>query len=389
MKKTLLLAALGALSVSAHAQFTDDFESYADGPLLSGGWLAWGNSNSEAGTVVSNMARSGSKSVKIDTNGDAGFSDYTDAVHPWTGFSTGKYVVRSWMYLPTGGATGSTPYYILMNLYNGTGGEWSVQMKFSGATGKVTSDMLALTDQVQPDIAYDQWVPIHHYVDLDLVAGGNERGEVREFYNWTRLETAAFQAGFIHTWKAANATPSEIQNIDLFINPEGGSAVQHYYDDVQILPNTHNVNASAVATTEGEEFGGDLDSLSASDDNSYCAFNDAVSLASKILVTTNTDLPSIIAFTFNFELRVERPGVQYAVYFKNYTTNTMQFQAGATAPTTDVSGSVTVSTDAMRYMSGMGEMQAEFRFSPINDEDPSQDGWLHCVDVANYSVTAF
>src|SRR5262245_48230716 len=110
MRKTFLLAALTVVAGAAHAQFSDGFESYVTGPLVTGGWGGWDGVAANAGDVSTAQAHAGTKSVRIHTNGSTSFNDYTDAVHPWTGFSTGKWVVRTWQFLPAGCTTGSTPY---------------------------------------------------------------------------------------------------------------------------------------------------------------------------------------------------------------------------------------------------------------------------------------
>ena len=69
---------------------------------------------------------------------------------------------------------------ILMNNYTGTGVgyEWSVQMQFNGLTGLVKDFDVAAANQQNRNVVFDQWVPIHVYVDLaNGVASATENGQ--------------------------------------------------------------------------------------------------------------------------------------------------------------------------------------------------------------------
>lgn len=392
IKRSLALMGLATISAGGFAAtFFDGFESYSTGPLVTGGWGGWDNVAANAGKVSTAQAFAGTKSINIHTSGAADFSDYTDAVHPWAGFSTGKYVVSAWQFLPAGSTTGSTPYFILMNKYDGTGVgyQWSSQVRFSGVDNKVHDDYLADANQNLPSIVYGTWTPIHVYVDLDAMFGGIERGEQRTWYNWTRLESSAWLGlGNVRTWKDTSATPTEIQNVDLFVNPEGGSPVDHYYDNLAIRENVSTVHANSVMDIDGFNIGGDLDSLQASDNNSYVAFNDDVSLLCTLEFGGNNNLPSIVAVTFNMEHSVGRPGLSYAVSMYNYATNTWVNKGGGVAPTADAVHSSVVTTGANDY-SSKGAMKSRVTYAPINDEDPAQDGWPHSIDEVSWTSTAF
>jgi hypothetical protein len=42
---------------------------------------------------------------------------------------------------------------------------------------------------------------------------------------------------------------------------------------------------------------------------------------------------------------------------------------------------------ASQFVGSSGQMKLRVTWAPINDEDPTQDGWLHYVDVVRWFVS--
>lgn len=137
---------------------------------------------------------------------------------------------------------------------------------------------------------------------------------------------------------------------------------------------------SSISTTEGEEFLGDLSSVATSDDTYYSAFNDASTLGCTIEALGNGALVNASCLWLNYEGRVERIGLAEEVRLWDYVSNSWVFAYGRVAPATDQPAVVTILAKANRHVGGFGQTAAQIRWSPVNDEDPSQDGWLHNLD---------
>ena len=105
MKKLLLSAAFAVPFIYSAQMMSEDFDSYADGDMLSvvgtaNGWGEWGGGSgtAESCTVSSMYAVSGTNSGKsIDGN---------DGLWTWTDITTGKITVSMNLYVPVGGAGG-------------------------------------------------------------------------------------------------------------------------------------------------------------------------------------------------------------------------------------------------------------------------------------------
>ena len=150
-----------------------------------------------------------------------------------------------------------------------------------------------------------------------------------------------------------------------------------------------NVNPGSIITLEGEEFGGGLAEVLSSNNAYYESFNDATSLACRIQVQSNS-APTVgtnptVAFTF--EAKVARPGLQQQVDFWRFDNNTWENVDGRVATTADQSFTVS-RTSGARFVDNVNHIvRARASWSPINDEDPAQDGWLHSIDRATWQVS--
>ncbi|HMS56265.1 MAG TPA: hypothetical protein PKA27_12775 [Fimbriimonadaceae bacterium] len=153
--------------------------------------------------------------------------------------------------------------------------------------------------------------------------------------------------------------------------PEAGSSV---------------INPSGYTVLDGEEFEGDLNSLVSSDDNKLCVFNDPTTLNAGVQFDGSTTVTNPGTFKFRFEYNVARPGLAYAASLYRWTTGAYVFAGGNTATTSDTSVEIVLSSNRSDYVGNAGALRSKVAFGPINDEDPSQDGWLHCFDVVEWEL---
>ncbi|MFG0286032.1 MAG: hypothetical protein ACF8R7_16565 [Phycisphaerales bacterium JB039] len=194
-----------ALAGAAQAQWSDNFDSYATGSLLTGGWDGWDGSAAAAGIVTTDQALSGPNSLEI--------SGGADAVHPFSGYTSGQWTLSAWNYIATGDLTADT-YFIVNNQYNPGGPyTWAVEMQFDVDTATVMDDFRAHTPI---PVVFDQWVELRFEIDLDA-------DTIDSYYNGTLLSSGQYTR--------AAGDPLEIANIDLFT-----TGARSYYDDISLIP---------------------------------------------------------------------------------------------------------------------------------------------------------
>ena len=85
------------------------------------------------------------------------------------------------------------------------------------------------------------------------------------------------------------------------------------------------------------------------------------------------------------EASVNRAGLAQQVSFFNWQSQTWNFAAGTIAPVVDTALELRTLLVAS-YVAGDGSVRAKVGWNPINDEDPAQDGWLHHLDVAKWTL---
>lgn len=148
-----------------------------------------------------------------------------------------------------------------------------------------------------------------------------------------------------------------------------------------------NTCPTTAVQVVGELFFGGVSDLCASDDNYYSAFNDAVSLACSVeigAIVPNRNPGTVVLRT---EGSVQRSGIQEQLQLFNNNTNSWTTVNGRVATTTDSTVTVTRTVNANHFVNaGSGAISARITWSPINDEDPSQDGYEHRLDLVTFSA---
>ena len=90
------------------------------------------------------------------------------------------------------------------------------------------------------------------------------------------------------------------------------------------------------------------------------------------------------SLTFHLETAVGRNGVSQQVDMFDFSDGVYVRCDGRIAPTSVSTVSVTKTTDANRIVGPENMLRGRLSWSPINDEDPFQDGWFHFIDVAKW-----
>lgn len=159
------------------------------------------------------------------------------------------------------------------------------------------------------------------------------------------------------------------------VNPfDGGYQIQpRYRRDVRRL-----ATLNSISVDNGELFDGNLASVASNDGDTLTLFNDPTSLqASVMFVAFIGDVPT--GMTMIGDTSVQRPGIAEQHQFKNWGTNQWVTAGGRVATTSDETWESSRATGG-QWRRNDGRIEGRLLWQPINDEDPSQDGWLHSVD---------
>src|SRR5689334_14539648 len=162
--------AIVALAAGASAQvpFTDNFDSYAVGSIISspsqGGWTQWNNAACNLNKIEDSstgFARSGHS-----VSGDMVITpfDCSDLVHTFTGYTTGQHTLRVYSYLPTGST--DSAYFLILNKYPAAAAmDWSVQLTMDPNTATWACDH-GTTTPTNGVLLLDTWVECRAQIDL-------------------------------------------------------------------------------------------------------------------------------------------------------------------------------------------------------------------------------
>ena len=210
----LFLGASATLGVSARA-WADNFDSYTNGQFLDGGsddggWKGWDNAPTAGAYVTNSQSYSSPNSVDIN--------EATDLVHEYEGYTTGQWVYRCMVYVPTD-FIGLASFMLLSDYTDGAGqnNKWALVIQFDSTNQVVES----YNDLITTPLITGEWVELRTEIDLD--------SDWFEFYyDNSLLIEKAWTAG----WNNAGDGFRVIDAVDLFAN----TATSVYYDDMSLVP---------------------------------------------------------------------------------------------------------------------------------------------------------
>ncbi len=212
--------------------------------------------------------------------------------------------------------------------------------------------------------------------DLVLNGVGNHTETVATPYAFQTLHstTAVLSAG----------TPVD------FVVSKGDASVGHDSTGTRAAV----VNVASIVTsfptsleiTEGDLISGSEADLGATDGNSVRFLNNTDTLGAGIELTGSSTVATPSALWFNAVTAAGRPGLvaQFALY--DFAASTWRQVSGQVAPTTFTQTTATVIFNPGRFRSALGALKASIQWTPLNDEDPAQDGWLLEVDSASWEL---
>jgi len=164
MKKQLLIISLFVMT-AANAQFTDDMESYALGPVYAGSWSNWSASaatTTESAIVTDYRASSGDQSMLISN------STVQDAVLDFGNKTSGVWTINFKAYIPTD----STGYYNFQETTPIGAGAWAVNIFFNqdgnaNGSGVIQDDSNPAVEVGTFSFPNDTWFDVSHVINLD------------------------------------------------------------------------------------------------------------------------------------------------------------------------------------------------------------------------------
>lgn len=141
---------------------------------------------------------------------------------------------------------------------------------------------------------------------------------------------------------------------------------------------------TSVSTITGSEFLGDLASVLSDDESRYSVFPDEANLAATVEALGTLPSPAPSSFAVEFETRAARLGIAETYFARNYLSNTWSVIGGKTSLSSD-QRTITANLPTPTYMGSGREVGFRVRWAPINDEDPSVDGWLLDLDYIRWN----
>ncbi|HMS54459.1 MAG TPA: hypothetical protein PKA27_03585 [Fimbriimonadaceae bacterium] len=160
------------------------------------------------------------------------------------------------------------------------------------------------------------------------------------------------------------------------VNPfDGGyQLLPRYRRDIRRI-----ASLNSVIVDNGELFDGDLNSVLSDDGSTLTLFNDPTTLQASVVFAAfiGADLP--VGMSMIGKTSVQRPGIAEQHQFKNWSGNQWVTAGGRVATLNDEFWECPRVTGA-QWRRNDGRIEGRILWQPINDEDPSQDGWLHSVD---------
>lgn len=134
-----------------------------------------------------------------------------------------------------------------------------------------------------------------------------------------------------------------------------------------------------IQTILGTEFSGDLNSILSSDEQYYQAFNDDRMLGTTVEIEVNVRDERMALYRGSLNFSVARPGMSYEIAARRIADGVEIAFAGGLAPEHDTAIPFTIAGNEFVDESSV-HLFLLLKINPINDEDPSQDGWITSID---------
>lgn len=145
--------------------------------------------------------------------------------------------------------------------------------------------------------------------------------------------------------------------------------------------------ANLMVVPEGELFTGSVSDLQAYGGGSVSIFSDPVTLGGRIELRGASPVAVPATMSFVWAGSTDRLGLIESVQMLDVTTGSWVQVAGRIGAITNAYGLVPSVPSPARFVGGNSNARAALSWEPLNDEDPTQDGWLQHLDFALWRVT--
>jgi len=237
--------------------------------------------------------------------------------------------------------------------------------RFTPANSRVLSDFNLSSDGHQLSVN-----------PFDAYGNGGALSMGRGIYDLTAVILADFtldpggQAGYVSPLVYQMTSP-------LTLDPKGDYVI------ARVARNEEEILPSSFQVTIGQDPTGGLSDLYTSNDSWLMVFNDPATLGAEVEFQGHASGGGGVSLDFLFEGSAARGGLAQRVYLYSWPLARWTLMHGAIAPTSDESIQITTSL-ASAFVDVNGAIKAKVSWQPINDEAPSQDGWVHQIDVAKW-----
>ena len=198
---------------------------------------------------------------------------------------------------------------------------------------------------------------------------------------WVKIEGLIL--GTYPAWGLASGVGD---NSNHFTFSTGAAQFRNYPNDlcIGLGDSSQTMPVQYYVVQEGVELSGNLSSLFSSDNNALVVMPDDVTLGATVdFVSEPTSNLNSQAITVTVEFSANRSGLSVVGSLLNSGTGQFDPFLAGVCPTTDVEH--VLQTNNPAYLDA-GQMTLRLHWQPINDEDPSQDGWGHLVDRVSYKT---
>jgi hypothetical protein len=186
------------------------FYEKQNGGTDDGGWKSWDNAPTSGAYVTNTQTFSSPNSV--DINGAS------DLVHEYQGYTTGQWVYRCMVYVPTD-FTGLASFMLLSDYMDGAGqnNKWALVIQFDSTNQVVES----YNDLVTTPLITGEWVELRTEIDLDS-----------DWFQFYYDNSLLIEKAWTPCWNNAGNGFLVIDAIDLFTNTTSSI----YYDEMSLVP---------------------------------------------------------------------------------------------------------------------------------------------------------
>lgn len=213
---------------------------------------------------------------------------------------------------------------------------------------------------------------------FDLVIGGS--------LNWTEVVATPYA---YQPLRSTTLTLSAGAFVD-FVVSKGDASTAHDSTGIRAaVVNTASIVTSVPTSfdvVEGDLISGSEADLINTDGQAIRFLNNTDTLGGAIELTGTSTVSNPSAIWFHAVTAAGRPGLVAEYSLFDYAASVWRSVSGGLAPTTFANTTSAVIFNPSRFRSVLGELKASIHWTPLNDEDPAQDGWLLEVDSARWEL---